>query len=790
MVVSPSESGVGVEIIGDSSGLNQAVSSAIDALGGLQGAAALAGGALATLGAVGLAKATAEAAAFEEQMVEVEKVTDPQTAREMAGAIQEMAAGMPVAHQELSTIAATAGRLGVEGSANIQEFTRVTAEMAVATDLAAEDAADSFARMSTLMEEDISNVRAIGDAINELSNNMAASSSEIVDAATRSSGVLTQLGLSSEEILGLNAAMNEVSASSRIAGTQLRRFGQEIQDPGKVEDLAAALGMSTEEFRRMREESPNELILQMAERFGEGGEAATALRSTLSTTSRQTLAGLSQNLDSVAEAQSAANEEFAAGGSLTEEFEAASSTFNAKVDVTQNRLRNIAIITGERVLPALSLLLGGLNTGIGLFSEINEATDGWAGTVVGLAAAVTGLSLAISALGGAAGLAAIGVGALAAATTILASPLYLAVAAAVALTLAVGTLKAAWDNNWGGIRDITEDGANFVVGMLEWLINKLKLVPGVEVELEEVDFSEAEKDARAEGEDVGETAGQAAGDAYTSAYEKHLSDADADESGYPTVGEARAAGQAAGQAFGEEFTNATDGPISGWSTKIREALESGVQGYVSDADEIEAAPTELSRELALRVVQQSQTQQGVAASGRSGHAMLAASGGQLSAEMLGISQKAYLTFLRRNPGLLRDVMAETGGLDPGTLGVSPGAFRALMEEAGFEGFSASAVSAREARASAGTTEAARADVAARRDSQAGTAGRGRGLDAAALRQAVESGVLEGLEGSETVLVIDAPQDSRMAAWMQENARVVFREESESEATTAVLRGAL
>jgi len=351
------KSAVTVGIQGDSSGLSNAVSAALSKLGSLKGAALTAGTALGALGAGGFLAATKAAADFEEQMVEVEKVTNPETAAEMSDRIREMSTEMPVAQEELAGIAAQAGRFGVEGPENIEKFTESVSKMSVATDLSTEQAGQAFARMTTLMDEEISNVENVGSAVNELSNTMATSASEITNASTRSAGALNQLGLESNQILSLNAAMNEVSASSRIAGTRLRRFAQEIQDPKKTEDMAAALGMSVEEFERMREESPNELMQLMVERFQAGGESADALRETLSTTSRQALAGLAENTESWTEAQEASAEQLEEGTSLQEEYDAAADTFHSKLAKLVNQVRELAIQVGNRLLPPLTDLL-------------------------------------------------------------------------------------------------------------------------------------------------------------------------------------------------------------------------------------------------------------------------------------------------------------------------------------------------------------------------------------------------------------------------------------------------
>jgi len=453
MVFTGRDEDVTVGVDGGASDLNSTLDDAIEKLGGLRTAVGLAGAALAGLGAGALASATKAAADFEQQLVELEKVMNPEVAAEMSDRIREMASEMPVAQEELAGIAAQAGRFGVEGSENIEQFTESVSRMAVATDLSTEEAGEAFARMSTLMDEPIDNIENVGSAVNELSNTMATSASEITNSATRSSGALNQLGLQSDQILALNASMNEVSASSRIAGTRLRRFAQELQDPGKVEDLAAALGMTADEFRTMREESPNELMEQMVQRFDEGGESADALREALSTTSRQALAGLAQNTEGWAEAQEAANEQLAEGTSLTEEYEAAADTFNNKIQVLENRVRNAAIAVGEDLLPVATDLVDMITSAIDTFGSLNEQMDVNIGTIALVSTMIGGLTTALVAFAPVIAGAAASVAALA--------------APALAVAAAVGALWVAWEENLGGIREISKDVLGTITELLE-----------------------------------------------------------------------------------------------------------------------------------------------------------------------------------------------------------------------------------------------------------------------------------------------------------------------------------
>ena len=234
----------------------------------------------------------------------------------------------------------------------------------------------------------------------------------------RSSAALSSLGVQVEDQIALSGAINEVSESATRAGTRMKRLAQELQNPKRVEAFAEALGVTQQEFQQLLAEDPTQVIQRLARTMSQGGQQADVLRENLSSVSRQALNALSQNLESVEEAQGKVNDEFQNASSLTKEFQTASSTFNSEVQRTRNALRNVAIETGERTLPALTDFLETVRGGIQAFGDFNEATDGLAGSLGLATAAIGGTGAALAVLvSGPVGLAAAGIAALAAAVT-------------------------------------------------------------------------------------------------------------------------------------------------------------------------------------------------------------------------------------------------------------------------------------------------------------------------------------------------------------------------------------
>jgi TP901 family phage tail tape measure protein len=434
-----------VEITASDNGASEAFDGVASSASGVKTAVLGASGVLAGAGVAALAKATQAAATFEQAMVDVEKVTNPEIAEEMSQSVREMATEIPMAQEKLAGLAADAARFGIEGPEAITAFTESVAKMATATELNAQEAGESLAKLAELTNTPVSEIENLGSAINALSNNFATSSQEIVDGMLRSSAALSQLGLEQTEIAGISAALNEVSDSSERAGTRMRRLAQELMDPKKSEELAGALGMTTDEFETMRKNSPKELMLSMAEAMKAGGDRADALRSALSTTSRQALGGLASNLEGTRDALETSNTSYEEATSLQKEFNAQTDTFNSQLKLVANQLQNVAITMGNQILPVLTKGLKTLRPLISSFATFNKRLDGMPALITAITATITGLTGVVYALG-----------------ISITGALLPAIAVIGALAAAGYALYTAWQSNFAGIRDVVTNTIDIV----------------------------------------------------------------------------------------------------------------------------------------------------------------------------------------------------------------------------------------------------------------------------------------------------------------------------------------
>jgi TP901 family phage tail tape measure protein len=405
MVSNPFQDGLTVEIGADAGGLTSEIDNALGSIGGLETAVAGLGAALAALGTKALSDATSASMNFEQAMADVEKVTDPETAEAMGDEIQGMAERIPLAHDELAELATQAGRMGAEGSEEIASFTETAGSMASATVLSADEAGTALGKMSSALNEDLGDVDRLADAINEVSNNFQTDSAEIVDAAQRSGSVLSELGMRSEDILGLSGAFNEAYPSSELAAQAMQQVGEAMMDPAHVDMFSEALGVTSDEFEEMRNENPQETMLDLMGVVDDGSLSFEEMSDVMTTQQARAFRDTADNADNMREAMDTANQAADEGGSVAAELATETDTLSGQIALFRNRVHNLWIQIGDNLTPYLRDLLEVINVAFGYFEGIQNATDGWAGTITALVAVVGGLAMTIGSLASQLGLA-------------------------------------------------------------------------------------------------------------------------------------------------------------------------------------------------------------------------------------------------------------------------------------------------------------------------------------------------------------------------------------------------
>lgn len=388
---------------------------------------------------------------FESAMAGVAKTTDL-TDEELAGmsdSIKQLTTEIPITAEELAGIVEAAGRLGIAND-ELLTFSKVMADLGVATNLTSEEAADSLARLGNitgLLAEDYSR---LGSSVVALGNNFATTERDIVEMSTRLASAGTLAGLSEAEILALAAAMSSVGIEAEAGGTAmtqtLNAISKSVAVGGeKVSEFARIAGMSADQFSSMWGSRPIEALRSFIAGLGgleSQGESATAALEGLGLSGiRQSnmLRALGLAADTMTSAIQLSNKAWEENNALTKEAETRYETTESKMTMYKNSVENLKIAVGDQLTPALENLAE-VGTGVNAWAAdfvaanpelVQLTTSLLAGTAafVGMATAIGVVSKAWGALRG-----------LLSAST---NPWTLAISAAGALATALITLASA-----------------------------------------------------------------------------------------------------------------------------------------------------------------------------------------------------------------------------------------------------------------------------------------------------------------------------------------------------------
>lgn len=168
---------------------------------------------------------------------------------ELREGLRKLALQIPISANELARIGQLAGQLGIplgEGGKDLLGFIEIIAKVGVSTDLSTEQAATSFARLANIVGVEATDMvkwtQRTADSIVELGNNYATTEPEIIAMALRFAGVASNAGLTTDQILGLAAAVSSLGVQSELGGTTISRILLNMKD------ASSAAGGATEQL--------------------------------------------------------------------------------------------------------------------------------------------------------------------------------------------------------------------------------------------------------------------------------------------------------------------------------------------------------------------------------------------------------------------------------------------------------------------------------------------------------------------------------------------------------------
>jgi TP901 family phage tail tape measure protein len=254
---------------------------------------------------------------------------------------------------DLLGIAAIGGQLGLEKS-EILSFTETMDRLSVALrqDFGGDAAlvADRVGRLrntftdikTAKVDEDLLN---IGNALNTLAAEGQATAPVITDFAGRIGGVGITMGLTSGQVLGLSATLQELNVKAERGGTAVTRILQSMTTNTKA--FAQVAGMDLTTFTNRVNNDLMAALVAVAEGTAKGGQQATAMGEILKDLGLQgsgvseVMAKLGSNTDLLRLKMDRATESLKATDSIMDEFNLKNTNMAANLEKIQKRLAGL-----------------------------------------------------------------------------------------------------------------------------------------------------------------------------------------------------------------------------------------------------------------------------------------------------------------------------------------------------------------------------------------------------------------------------------------------------------------
>lgn len=333
-----------------------------------------------TAAAGGLAVVAAAAMEFESAMAGVKKTVEgsPEQFQALSTEIKQLSIDLGLSSEAVAEIAAQGGQLGIPIE-QLGEFTTMAGKMSIAFGISADDAAESAAQLANVFGISMQDVEALGDAINTLGNNTAATEPDIINSMIRIGGTAKQFGLAEEQAAALSAAFIALGKTPEVAATAVNGLLTKLQTAqvqGKgFQEALDGIGLSSEQLAKDINANPQEALSNFLETLStlDDQQRSIATFKLFGQEYADDVNLLVGSLDTYNDALGLTADKNKTAGAMQTEFEAQMNTSEAATARADAALAALTQTLGQYLLPIISATANGVAGAAGAVNSFAES---------------------------------------------------------------------------------------------------------------------------------------------------------------------------------------------------------------------------------------------------------------------------------------------------------------------------------------------------------------------------------------------------------------------------------